>query len=430
MSANNTSSFAAEPERIDIHDPTSIDYWGREFKCTRKELEDSIAARGNRVVEVRNHLAQKRKSKSYTKWVFYSIGITGVFLLVMSPIIDNTLSHEANSASSAGASPWHIIAELCRDFGIAFLTAIVVARAFDIIYHRQMFIEPLNNTYTKVQQSYESIEHTNDQLKEQNIALKQQLINFNSILKTAQEEGIVAIYRRDEANLKADIELAIANADRYLYIQGQTFKRLLVQGVGREQFGINAVGNRLRDQPDLRVRICLSNTFDKNSHARLGLTKEEEGGSRESVLDIFEALSKLAKHIEYNICLRLTAENPMYGILLTEDCLFLEHYTPNSSDSTILVFKSLSNKSLHRATNHFSSNRKLHETYMSIFEEAYGASDAKICSVVLDEYLLRKQVDPTHKISERDRKFIERVKQNLPVAQRVDNREGHFTEVV
>ena len=50
-----------DPGRINSMDPTELQYWCNEFRCTEVELMGAISAVGEHVTAVREHLASGRE---------------------------------------------------------------------------------------------------------------------------------------------------------------------------------------------------------------------------------------------------------------------------------------------------------------------------------------------------------------------------------
>jgi len=59
MPATPDSFTPLDPGRINSMDPIELQHWCNEFKCTETELKSAIAAVGEHVTPVREHLASR-----------------------------------------------------------------------------------------------------------------------------------------------------------------------------------------------------------------------------------------------------------------------------------------------------------------------------------------------------------------------------------
>ncbi|AKA70176.1 DUF3606 domain-containing protein [Clostridium scatologenes] len=60
MGDDTTIKEPLDGKRINIHEPYEVNYWCKKFGCTKKELEEAVAAVGTSSKKVEEHLKNNK----------------------------------------------------------------------------------------------------------------------------------------------------------------------------------------------------------------------------------------------------------------------------------------------------------------------------------------------------------------------------------
>jgi hypothetical protein len=274
-----------------------------------------------------------------------------------------------------------IISEITVDLGIGLLVAAVVSLMFDVWYHKTFFGEPIEDIDQKVRNLNDSVSK-----------MSETVIDFNQVLKSAQANGIHAIYRRNTEQEKIEwkerVRSTIKGANKYVLIMGRTLDELLPMR-NRENGIYNTLLDRAKDVP---IIFLVANTFDKEGDFRLETIKsigEEHASSlytrtRDSIKQILDLTETLKD--QSLISVRLLKKGPPFALFMSEKSAMIEPYLPYHDGGESIIYEIHANSASQVVSTYIS--KSLHHAHKQCFGKLYN--DAKHISEVIDEYVAVK----------------------------------------
>jgi hypothetical protein len=289
--------------------------------------------------------------------------------------------------------PTIVFTEILIDVGIGFFVAAVVSVMFDVWYHRTLFGEPIEEIDNKVKGLNSTV--SNMTLTINNITtavdnMTETVVGFTPVLKSAQANGISAIYRRNTdqeiIEWKDRVRTTVKNANKYVFIMGRTLDEILP--VRHKENGIYGV---LSEKAQVPVIFLLADTFDQKGDFRLE-TMDRAGVNARSLYDrtrdTVKQILDLANGIEDPlISVGLLKKGPPFALFMTERSAIIEPYLPYLEGGRSIIYEVHSNDAAPLASSLISAS--LHHAHKSCFGKLYNES--RLISEVIDEYVKEKE---------------------------------------
>jgi hypothetical protein len=250
-------------------------------------------------------------------------------------------------------SPTHSIVThlILIHFGIGLGVACLVAAIFDRLYHEELIGKPLREIKGQLESAQKDVESFQKELTK----LEHSVTEYSNILRMSKDEGIVAIYRRHDREFRNTVIKYVLEAEKFVYTLGRTHRRMLINE-GEPGWLINNLVNKVeRKKGGLPIKILLPNPYDKESGFRKQLEYRANKGVSEyhATRDTVKGLLKIFdKQPVHDVSIRLTGDAPLYGMVMTEERLFIEHYIPTSKGGTSIVLEIEKHASIYAAVFH------------------------------------------------------------------------------
>jgi hypothetical protein len=322
-----------------------------------------------------------------------------------------------------------IFTEVLIDLGIGLFVAAIVSIIFDVWYHKMTFGEPLSDLDVKVQSlsfvvkdlttsattitsSVTGLNLTVDDMTTrmsdkvaflgQSVTdlttrvtqMGEMVVNFNKVLKSTQENGIHAIYRRrtepEIMEWKDRIRSTLTNANKYILITGRTLDDILP--VRNKANGIYSIlEEKAKSVP---IIFLFADTFNADSDFRIE-AKDRAGEhapslyvrTRDSITQILDLSNSISERTFISI--RLLKKGPPFALFMTEKSAIIEPYLPylEGGESIVYEIQSSNNNAVSSAV----VSKNLHSAHKQCFGKLYGNSIH--ISDVLDEYVKQREQD-------------------------------------
>ncbi len=238
------------------------------------------------------------------------------------------------------ASPTHsIVAHLILiHVGIGLGVACLVAAIFDHLYHEELIGKPLRQIKGQLESAQKDIESFQQELTK----LEHSVTEYSNILRMSKDEGIVGMYRRDNREFKDIVTKYVLEAEKFVYTLGRTHRDMLINEGENGWLIDNLIKKVEQKKGGLPIKILLPNPYDKESGFRKQLEYRTNKGVTEyhATRDTVKGLLKIFnRQPEHSVSLRLTNDAPLYGMVMTEERLFIEHYMPTSKGGASIVLE-------------------------------------------------------------------------------------------
>lgn len=293
-------------------------------------------------------MAEKKKTPS-TVWLRIIGFLSGTALIHLGEVLKGYF--EKNKIEGF----WHTaFANTLIELGIGLFVAVAVSWIFDWAYHKITFGEP--------------IEEIEDKIKELSVTVG----NFNQVLKSAQKNGIAAIYRRrsstEKEHWKDRVGNVVKNANKFLFVFARSLDDILPFKHRHDGLSIEIMKCLERG---VKITFILANTFDKDADFRIECERRDGdnaislySASRDTIKQLLEIADKLKAYNQLSV--KLLKRTPPFAMFMSENIAIIEPYLPYIEGGQGLIFEIDSKRDIYEA--HYCSYQELFKDAEPVFK--------------------------------------------------------------